>query len=90
MISSSLEEIGAADVWLRVRMLNSAVLSFSTIVRAILDSFLEACHTFSASRRIIASVSLSRTSDSNVSSAEIDWVGRFGSTALLSIPCANS
>ena len=81
---------GQAGVWLRVTMLNSAVLSFNTIVRAILDSLSEACHTFSASRRIIAFVSSSRTSDSNVSSAEIDWVGLFGSMGLLSIPRANS
>ena len=84
LASASHEETGNAGVWLRVRTLNSAVFSFNTMVRAALDSLREACHTFSASRRIMASVSFSRRSDSNVSSAEIDWVGRFGSTGLLS------
>src|SRR5579863_3287186 len=46
LISSSQDEMGAAGVWLRVTILNSSVLSFSTIVRAILDSFSEVCHTF--------------------------------------------
>jgi len=38
-------------VWLRVRILNSLVLSFSTTVRAIRDSLRDAVHVCSASVR---------------------------------------
>ena len=40
---------GEDGVWLRVRILNSLVLSLSTTVRAIRDSLREAAQTFSAS-----------------------------------------
>jgi hypothetical protein len=56
----------------------------STTVRAIRDSLRDADQSFSASRRIIGSVSDSRTSCSKVSSTEIDCVGRSGTTALSS------
>ena len=65
-----------------MRMLNSLVFSFSTTVRAIRDSLREAAHTFSASRRINDSVSTRGMSRSKVSSAEMDCVGRFGTTLL--------
>jgi len=42
LASSSHEETGEMGVWLRVRMLNSAVFSFNTMVRAVLDSLREA------------------------------------------------
>lgn len=73
-----------------MRIWNSAVLSFKTTVRAILASLREAAHVFSASLRIIGSVSVNNTSCSKVSSAEIDCVGRLGWTGFSSIPCANS
>lgn len=65
---------------------NSAVFSFKTTVRAILDSLHAAAQVFSARRRIIGSVSANRTSCSKVSSVEIDWVGRLGMTGFSSIP----
>ena len=73
-------------VWLRVRILNSLVFNFSTIVRAIRDSWREADQSFSARRRITGSVSAKRTSLSKVSSTEIDCVGRSGTTAFSSMP----
>jgi hypothetical protein len=57
-------------VQLRVRILNSLVLSFTT-VRANRDSLHEAAHVCSASLRIIDSVSVKGTSFSKVSSDEI-------------------
>jgi len=51
-------------VWLRVRILNSLVFSFSTTVRGIRDSLREAVHVCSASLRIIGSISASKTSSS--------------------------
>jgi len=39
-----------AAVWLRVRILNSLVFSFSTTVRAIRDSLREAAHVCAASK----------------------------------------
>ena len=89
-VSSSQEAGGESGVWLRVRIWNWAVFSFKTTVRAILDSLRDASQVFSASRRIIGSVSASSTSCSKVSSAEIDWVGRLGTTGFSSIPLANS
>jgi hypothetical protein len=56
-VNASQEEAGANCVWLRVRILNSVVLSFRTTVREIRVSFREAVQTFSARRRIIGSVS---------------------------------
>ena len=47
-------------MWLRVRILNSLVFSFSTTVRAIRDSLREAVHACSASFRIIGSISVSQ------------------------------
>ncbi len=60
---------GEPGVWLRVRILNSPVFSFSTTVCAIRDSLREAVHLCSASLRIIGSNSVSKTSCSRVSSA---------------------
>src|SRR5258708_81066 len=76
--------------FLRVRILNSLVFSFSTTVRAIRDSLREAVHACSASFRIIGSISASKTSCSKVSSEDMDCVGLSGTTSLLSIPRANS
>jgi hypothetical protein len=73
-----------------VRILKSLVFNLSTTVRAIRDSLREALHVFSASLRIIGSVSANVTSCSKVSSAEMDCVGRSGMTWLLSSPRANS
>jgi hypothetical protein len=67
-----------------------AVFGFRTAVRAILDSLRKATNVFSARRRIIGSVSASNTSRSNVSSADIDQVGRLGTNGFSSIPIANS
>jgi hypothetical protein len=89
-VSSSQEVGGESGVRLRVRTWNSAVFSFKTIVRAILDSFRDASQVFSARRWIIGSVSANSTSCSKVSSAEIDWVGRLGTTGFSSMPLANS
>ena len=50
------------------------------------DSLRDADQSFSARRRIIGSVSASRTSSGNVSSTEIDFVGRSGITGFSSIP----
>ena len=50
----------------------------------------DAAQVSSASLRIICSVSASGTSCSNVSSAEMDCVGRSGTTLLSSTPRANS
>src|SRR5713226_7070261 len=68
-VSSSQEAGGEPGVWLRVRILNSPVFSFSTTVCAIRDSLREAVHLCSASLRIIGSNSVSKTSCSRVSSA---------------------
>src|SRR5229473_2200774 len=57
-VSSPQEEGGEPGVWLRVRILNSLVFSFSTTVRAIRDSLREATHVCSASFRIIDSISV--------------------------------
>ena len=89
LVSSSHEATGEAGVWLRLRTLNLRLqLQDDGASRPRLLA--RCCHTFSASRLIISSVSFSRISDSNVSSAEIDCVGRLGSTGLLSTPSANS
>jgi len=63
---------------------------FSTTVRAIRDSLREAVQVCSTSFRIIGSISVSKTSRSKVSSAEMDCVGLSGTTSLLSMPRANS
>jgi len=64
-------------VWLRVRILNSAVFNFNTTVRAIRLSLRDAAQVSWASLRIIGSVSLSGMSRSNVSSPKwIVWAGR--------------
>ena len=89
-VSSSQEDGGVTGVWLRVRILNSLVFSLSTTVRAIRDSLRDAAHVCSASLRIIGSISVSKTSCSKVSSADMDCVGRSGTTSLVSIPRANS
>ena len=44
------KEVENAAVWLRVRILNSLVFSFSTTVRAIRDSLREAAHVCAASK----------------------------------------
>jgi hypothetical protein len=77
-------------VWLRVSVLNSLVFSLTITVRAIRDSLRDADQSFSASRRIMGSVSARATSRSNVSSTEIDFVGRSWITSLSSIPRARS
>src|SRR5579864_3363265 len=87
MLVNSSQQEGAGDgVWLRVRILNSLVFSLRTTVRAIRHSLREADHSFSASRRIITSVSANGTSCSNVSSTDIDLVGLSGTTSLRSTP----
>src|SRR6266436_8198309 len=48
-VSSSQEQVENPAVWLRVRVLNSLVFSFSTTVRAIRDSLREAAHVCAAS-----------------------------------------
>jgi hypothetical protein len=78
------------DVWLRVRMANLRVLSLRTTVRAIREFLRDASQTFSARRRIIVSISARGTSRSNVSSAEMDLVGRSETTGFSSIPRASS
>jgi hypothetical protein len=85
VVSSSQEEGGACGVWLRVRILNSLVFSLSTTVRATRDSLRDAAHVCSASLRIVGSVSMSSTSCSKVSSADMDCVGPLGITSLLSV-----
>lgn len=90
LVNSSQEEGGDAAVWLRVMILNSAVFSLSTTVRAIRDSLRDAAQVCSASFRIIGSNSVKSTSRSNVSSDEMDCVGRSGITSLLSMPRTNS
>ena len=89
-VNSSQEEGGEPGVWLRVRILNSLVFSLRTTVRAIRDSLREADQSFSASRRIIGSVSANGTSCSKVSSTDIDCVGLSGTTSLSSMPRASS
>ena len=83
---------GRGRVWRMAagKNLELAVFSLRTTVRAIRDSFREADQSFSARRRIMGSVSDSGTSCSNVSSTDIDWVGRSGMTSLSSIPRASS
>ena len=66
--------------------LDSLGFSFSTTVRAIRDSLRDAAHVCSVSFRIIGSISVSKTSCSKVSSADMDCVGLSGTTSLLSIP----
>ncbi len=73
-----------------MRILNSRVFSLRTTVRAICGSFLSADHTLPARRRIGSSVADNGISRSNVSSAEIDLVGRSGMTKLWSMPRASS
>src|ERR1700685_2015403 len=90
LVNSSQVEGGEAGVWLRVRISNSLVFSLRTTVRAMRDSLREADQIFSASSRIIGSVSASVTSCSNVSSADMDFVGLSGTTSPLSRPRANS
>ena len=63
--------------------------SLILIVRATRDSLREADQTFSASRLIIGSVSVSKTSCSKVSSTDIDCVGRSATTGLSSMPRAS-
>src|SRR6266702_6542380 len=58
-VSSWQDEGGDEGVWLRVRILNSAVFNFSTTVLAIRLSLRDAAQVSSASLRIIGSVSLS-------------------------------
>ena len=60
--------------------------TWRTTVRAIRDSLREAAHVCSASLRIIGSISVSKTSCSKVSSADMDCVGLSETTSLLSIP----
>jgi hypothetical protein len=79
-VSSSQEEGGDDGVKLRVRILNSAVINFSTTVLATRDSLRDAAQVSSASLRTIGSVSASVTSCSSVSSAEMYCVGRSGTT----------
>ena len=91
MTASSRSDFGGGDgVKLRVRMRNSRVLSFSTTVRPTRSVLRVADHTFAASSRMRASSASSGTSCSNVSSAEIDIVGRSGFTSPRSMPCASS
>jgi len=59
-------------------------------VRARRDSSRAADHSFSARRRIIGSVSANKTSRSNVSSTDTDFVGRSGIPGLSSMPRASS
>jgi hypothetical protein len=59
-------------------------------VRTIRDFLREVAQVFSTRRRSMSSVSTRKTSVSKVSSAEIDWVGRLGSTGWLSIPRESS
>src|ERR1700747_3230704 len=89
-VSCSQDARGESGVWLRVRILNSLVFSLRTTVRAIRDSLRVADQSFSAKRLIMGSVSESGTSCSNVSSTEIDRVGRFGTTGFSSIPRVSS
>src|SRR5215467_4471503 len=77
-VNSSQQGGGELGVWLRVRILNSLVFSLRTTVSANRDSLREADQSFSARRRIIGSVSASRTSCSKVSSTDIDCFGRYG------------
>lgn len=70
--------------------LELVVFSLRTTVRALGDSLREADQSFSAKRLIEGSVSESGTSSSNVSSTEMDCVGRSGITAASSIPRAIS
>jgi hypothetical protein len=69
-VNSSHDDGGESGVWLRVRILNSLVFSFRTTVRAIRGSLREANQSFSASHRIIGSVSSNSTSFSKVSSTD--------------------
>jgi hypothetical protein len=73
---------GDKAVWLRVRIVNSAVFNFGTTVLAIRLSLRDAAQVSSASLRIMCSISASGTSCSNVSSAEMDCVGRDDSNAV--------
>jgi hypothetical protein len=61
-VNSSQEDGGVSGVWLRVSILNSFVFSLSTTVRGTRDSLRDLDQSFSASRRIIVSVSGNRTS----------------------------
>ena len=91
MAGQLLQEAGGeSGVWLRVRISNSLVLSLRTTVRAMRVSLREAAQTFSARRRMMGSISDNGTSVSKVSSAEMDFVGLSGTTALWSIPRVSS
>ena len=59
-VSSSHDEGGRDGVWLRVRILNSAVFSFNTTVLAIRLSLRDAAQVSWASRRITGSLRLPR------------------------------
>src|SRR5438552_10253559 len=89
-VSSSQVDGGTDGVWLRVRILNSLVLSLRTTVRATRVSLREAAQTFCASRRIMGSVPAMGRSCSKVSSAETDLVERSGTTSPGSTPRASS
>jgi len=82
LVSSSQERGGDGGVWLRVKILNSLVLSLRTTVRAIRASLRDAAQVCSASLLIIGSVSASKTSSAKVSSADTDCVGRSETTSL--------
>jgi hypothetical protein len=69
-----------------VRILNSAVFNFGTTVLATRVSLRDAAQVSSAGLRIIGSDSLRETSRSNVSCAELDCVGRSGTTLPSSSP----
>ena len=69
------EDGGASGVWLRVRMRNCAVFSFSTTVRPTRSTLRDAAQVLSASRRIAGSSSSIGTSRSKVSSDEMDCTG---------------
>jgi len=88
--NSSSEAGITGGVRLRVSVSNCLVFSLSTTVRAILAFCREATQTFSASLRSNGSVSASGISVSNVSSAEMDLLDRFGTTGLWSMPRASS
>jgi hypothetical protein len=83
-----LDSGGTPGVCLRVRMLNSLVLSLRITVRATRPSLRGAIHICSTRRRLNASVFASRMSRSNLSSAEIDLVGLPGSVVIDQITLA--
>ena len=89
-MNSSSDAGGASGVWLRVRMRNCAVLSFSTTVRPTRSVLRVAAQVFAASSRMAGSSSSRRRSRANVSSDEIDCTGWSVSTGRSSMPCARS